>query len=876
MKKINLASKEQNSIQTFKKDLLETSSRRVALPPKPDLSDEKQFTKIAKFCNFHKKIFDLTSLENGQGKSPSNSGHKYSRRKMLNKNPNCNHNSNNIFYQPCFNIKFDDKAQKKEEALKKYFFPESDKAEPKIPKDLNFVEEMIRFMKTKGTQNFINFLKEDVRHEFKRISKNPDLPIWTDEKPSLDLSGCIRRKKSADINTTPSPLSKMAIANKTYFLMLLIERRITGNNLIKTLETFQYYTPQRYDESCSLCKWIDISISEGSKVCNDPEFPFFKKFQIVQNESSKLKRNLAKSYKYQPKLSFLSHGEQPVFNRVLGCSKISNSSKTPIVKQKKKSIQVPIWKQKPPEGKDKAEWKEKAYRKYLEHICETNGVAITKNNTLNAKQKHCQQQFKYFVGHGNNSKLVQKALKKRFWWVAGSREEWQGFNFIWTQWRRNFIIKTLQLEDNLQPDSDDLTTCLTDKAHNDNCSDFDQEESECFVEKKSNPCNEEDSKQELNVSRPRPTNVLTQIETSSLHEDTIYNHLEGNFHLSNKKALFYNMKALCDWNEEDVFEYLPVTFHIKEGLFDAEFSKFEQYYHSLQDKLKDSKRKYHNTWIIKPGENTNRGCGIQYCTDFEDIKRIIGKKVCFPSTGSTRSYIIQKYLDNPFLYNKRKFDIRCFILITSYNGNIQAYWAKDGYMRTASREFSITNRSKYIHLTNDAIQKHCDDYSKYENGNKLSYYNFQKYLDKNHPHLKCDFQKDIVPKLKKITLKGVESVYKGLNPKKRKHMFEIFGLDFILDDKLKPFLLEMNTNPCLELSSTYLSYLIPHIIESAIQVAVDPFFQPEIWPKSKRHLIPEPTETFELIFNERTDGHKFKKFQGPKPGNFEVIEEEDV
>ena len=49
--------------------------------------------------------------------------------------------------------------------------------------------------------------------------------------------------------------------------------------------------------------------------------------------------------------------------------------------------------------------------------------------------------------------------------------------------------------------------------------------------------------------------------------------------------------------------------------------------------------------------------------------------------------------------------------------------------------------------------------------------------------------------LNSIALKGVESVYKGLNPSKRQHMFEIFGLDFILDENLRPYLLEMNTNP---------------------------------------------------------------------------------
>lgn len=43
-------------------------------------------------------------------------------------------------------------------------------------------------------------------------------------------------------------------------------------------------------------------------------------------------------------------------------------------------------------------------------------------------------------------------------------------------------------------------------------------------------------------------------------------------------------------------------------------------------------------------------------------------------------------------------------------------------MRTSCREFSTKDLSnKFVHLTNDAIQKRADDYGKYESGNKLSY-----------------------------------------------------------------------------------------------------------------------------------------------------------
>lgn len=48
----------------------------------------------------------------------------------------------------------------------------------------------------------------------------------------------------------------------------------------------------------------------------------------------------------------------------------------------------------------------------------------------------------------------------------------------------------------------------------------------------------------------------------------ISNRLEDNYHLSNKKALFYNLKFYFDYIQKDVFKVIPVTFHIKKGLGD--------------------------------------------------------------------------------------------------------------------------------------------------------------------------------------------------------------------------------------------------------------------------------------------------------------------
>ena len=47
------------------------------------------------------------------------------------------------------------------------------------------------------------------------------------------------------------------------------------------------------------------------------------------------------------------------------------------------------------------------------------------------------------------------------------------------------------------------------------------------------------------------------------------------------------------------------------------------------------------------------------------------------------------------------------MLITCINSIFKGYWYEDGYIRTSSVEFNIQNCTDiFIHLTNDAIQKH--------------------------------------------------------------------------------------------------------------------------------------------------------------------------
>lgn len=75
------------------------------------------------------------------------------------------------------------------------------------------------------------------------------------------------------------------------------------------------------------------------------------------------------------------------------------------------------------------------------------------------------------------------------------------------------------------------------------------------------------------------------------------------------------------------------------------------------------------------------------------------------ATTSIRSqtFIIQKYIERPFLVNQRKFDIRVWVCLTQ---DLDVYFFKEGYLRTSSQPYSLTQASledDYVHLTNNAI-----------------------------------------------------------------------------------------------------------------------------------------------------------------------------
>lgn len=114
-----------------------------------------------------------------------------------------------------------------------------------------------------------------------------------------------------------------------------------------------------------------------------------------------------------------------------------------------------------------------------------------------------------------------------------------------------------------------------------------------------------------------------------------------------------------------------------------------------------------------------------------------------------------------------------------------------------------------------------------------------------------------------------------VDPNRNLHSFELFGYDFMVDENQKVWLIEVNTNPCLELSSALLARIIPALVENVVKIAIDPVFPAPEWANSRKGQIPDFSENkFELVFNETSDGEHLKNIL--KQVNLQdIIREED-
>lgn len=107
-----------------------------------------------------------------------------------------------------------------------------------------------------------------------------------------------------------------------------------------------------------------------------------------------------------------------------------------------------------------------------------------------------------------------------------------------------------------------------------------------------------------------------------------------------------------------------------------------------------------NIWIVKPA-GKSRGRGIECARTLSDILQNRGG-----DEHNEQAWICQKYIERPLLVHGLKWDIRQWVLVSSFNP-LTVWFYNKCYLRFCCYPFELDNLSnRYIHLSNNSIQKY--------------------------------------------------------------------------------------------------------------------------------------------------------------------------
>uniref|UniRef100_A0A5F8GYC9 Tubulin--tyrosine ligase-like protein 9 n=1 Tax=Monodelphis domestica TaxID=13616 RepID=A0A5F8GYC9_MONDO len=323
--------------------------------------------------------------------------------------------------------------------------------------------------------------------------------------------------------------------------------------------------------------------------------------------------------------------------------------------------------------------------------------------------------------------------------------------------------------------------------------------------------------------------------------------LGGSERLTRKNYMVKNLKRFRKQLEREVgkleaakCDFFPKTFELPSDyhLFVEEFRKTPGI-----------------TWIMKPVARS-QGKGIflfRKLKDIMDWRKDVGRSDDQKDDIPVENYVAQRYIENPYLIGGRKFDLRVYVLVMSYIP-LRAWLYRDGFVRFSNTRFTLSSiDDHYVHLTNVAVQKTSPDYDP-EKGCKWMIQRFRQYLTSKHgPEMVETLFRD----MDNIFIKSLQSVQKVIISDK--HCFELYGYDILIDQDLKPWLLEVNASPSLAASSQEDYQLKTCLLEDTLHI-VD--MEARLTGKEKR------VGGFDLMWNDGPVSREEEGIDTAGTGNF--------
>ncbi|XP_041033748.1 probable tubulin polyglutamylase TTLL2 [Carcharodon carcharias] len=241
--------------------------------------------------------------------------------------------------------------------------------------------------------------------------------------------------------------------------------------------------------------------------------------------------------------------------------------------------------------------------------------------------------------------------------------------------------------------------------------------------------------------------------------------------ITRKDNLARNLKRMSGIYGSTIYNFSPIAF-----ILPNDYTKFVAEY-TKDKKANGGKLGY---WICKPVD-LSRGRGIFI---FQDIKDL---------TYSC-SVIVQKYISNPLLISGYKFDLRIYVCVTSFCP-LMVYIYQEGLVRFGTEKYSLASLDNvYAHLTNTSINRFGPSYTmdkeRVGSGCKWTMSQFRTFLHSLNINELLMWQR--INNIVTMTLLTITpSIPSPPN------CLELFGFDILIDDNIKPWLLEVNYSPAL-------------------------------------------------------------------------------
>ncbi|KAJ3044900.1 putative tubulin polyglutamylase ttll1 [Rhizophlyctis rosea] len=223
-----------------------------------------------------------------------------------------------------------------------------------------------------------------------------------------------------------------------------------------------------------------------------------------------------------------------------------------------------------------------------------------------------------------------------------------------------------------------------------------------------------------------------------------------------------------------------------------------------------------SVWIMKPTDKA-RGIGIFIINKLHQIKKWSrDNKMQWSYANCKDTYVVSRYIENPLLIGGKKFDLRLYVLVTSWRPLI-AYKYMQGFARFCSVKYTSDVGdldNNFMHLTNVSIQKYGESYNE-SNGGKWSFRNLILYLQATRGR---SITSKLLDEIDSIFIHSLRSVQNLMT--NDKHCFECYGYDIIVDAELRPWLIEVNASPSLS-ATTGSDRLMKHsLIDDILKIVI--------------------------------------------------------